>query len=140
MSYLLSLPLNGDKVLDHDHLTGKYRGAAHNSCNLNYKIPKHIPVIFHNLSGYDAHLFIKNLGVSQGKIDCIPKNEEKYISFKKEIIVDRFTDKNGKEFNVKREIRFIDSFKFMASSLDKLVSNLSKNDFKNMTKYYEGIS
>ena len=54
--------LGEDKVLDHCHLTGKYRGAAHKECNLNYKIPKFFPVIFHNLSGYDAHLFIKNLG------------------------------------------------------------------------------
>lgn len=56
--------LNKDKVLDHDHLNGRYRGAAHNNCNINYKLPKHIPVIFHNLAGYDAHLFIKNLGVT----------------------------------------------------------------------------
>ena len=85
--------LKNDKVLDRDHLTGKYRGAAQNECNLNYKIPKHIPVIFHNLANYDAHLFIKNIGVTTGKMDCIPNNEEKYISFKKEIIVGTYTDK-----------------------------------------------
>ena len=88
--------LNGDKVLDHDHLTGKYRGAAHNNCNLNYTIPKHIPVIFHNLSGYDAHLFIKNLGVSEGLISVIPNNEEKYISFTKTVKVDEYINKKGK--------------------------------------------
>ena len=126
-----------DKVLDHDHLTGRYRGAAHNACNINYKIPKHIPVVFHNLAGYDAHLFIKNLGVTEGKVDCIPNNEEKYISFKKEIVVGKFTDKNGKTQNVKREIRFIDSFKFMASSLDRLVGNLKKDEFKNMKGQFE---
>ena len=53
--------LNNDKVRDHCHFTGRYRGAAHNSCNLKYKKPKFIPVVFHNLSGYDSHLFIKNL-------------------------------------------------------------------------------
>jgi hypothetical protein len=86
--------LNGDKVLDHCHLTGNYRGAAHNECNINYKVPTFYPVIFHNLSGYDAHLFIKNLGVTDGNIKCIPNNEEKYISFTKDIVVDSFVSKN----------------------------------------------
>ena len=71
------------KVKDHCHFTGRYRGAAHNSCNLKYRIPNFIPVVFHNLSGYDSHLFIKHLGFSDGNIDCIPNNEEKYISFSK---------------------------------------------------------
>ena len=51
--------LNEDKVRDHCHFTGQYRGAAHNKCNLMCKKPKILPVIFHNLQGYDAHLFIK---------------------------------------------------------------------------------
>ena len=130
--------LGVDKVLDHCHLTGKYRGAAHNECNLNYKIPKFFPVIFHNLSGYDSHLFIKNLSTSEGKINCIPNNEEKYISFTKQIVVDTFTNKEGKQVDVKRDIRFIDSFKFMATSLDSLVTNLPKEAFKNLMSYYEG--
>ena len=139
----------GDKVADHCHYTGKYRGAACCSCNSKMKKPKFIPVIFHNLQNYDSHLFIKNLGVSEGEINCIPNTEEKYISFTKEIIVDKFESKkiitekqfksrckeniieyeevrelNGeikykiKEIiNVKKQIRFIDSFKFMQSSL-----------------------
>ena len=126
------------KVRDHCHLTGKFRGAAHNKCNLKFKIPKFYPVIFHNLSGYDSHLFIKNLGKSEGKIDCIPCNEEKYISFTKEIIVDKFINEEKKEVEVKRKIRFIDSFKFMATSLDNLVKNLPKESFKNLTEFYEG--
>ena len=85
------------KVRDHCHYTGKFRGAAHNSCNLKYKKPKFIPVVFHNLSGYDSHLFIKNLGVSEGKINCIPTNEEKYISFSKEIEVGKYVDKKGEK-------------------------------------------
>ena len=71
--------LGKDKVLYHCHLTGRYRGAAHNECNLNYKVPKLFPVIFHYPSGYDAHLFTKNLGTSEGKINCIPNNEENYM-------------------------------------------------------------
>ena len=84
------------KVRDHDHFTGKFRGAAHNKCNLQFKKPKFTPVIFHNLSGYDAHLFVKNLGVSEGNIKCIPNNEEKYISFSKDIVVDSY-EKDGKK-------------------------------------------
>ena len=71
------------KVKDHCHFTGRYREAAHNSFNLKYRKPNFTPVVFHNLSGYDSHLFIKNLGFSAGNIDCIPNNEERYISFTK---------------------------------------------------------
>ncbi|XP_048581405.1 uncharacterized protein LOC125561322 [Nematostella vectensis] len=130
--------LGEDKVLDHCPLTGKYRGAAHNACNLDHKIPKFFPVFFHNLSGYDSHLFIKNLGASEGKISCIPNNEEKYISFTKQVVVDSFTNKKGNKIDVKRDIRFIDSFKFMSASLDSLVGNMSRECFKNLAKYYEG--
>ncbi|KAK3723060.1 hypothetical protein QZH41_008526 [Actinostola sp. cb2023] len=133
--FICNQKLKEDKVRDHDHLTGKYRGAAHAVCNLNYRIPKHIPVVFHNLAGYDAHLFIKSLGFSEGKIDCIPNNEEKYISFKKEIVVGTWI-KDGKTMYIKRELRFIDSFKFMSSGLDKLVGNLKKEQFRNMSKFF----
>ena len=112
------------KVRDHCHFTGKYCGAAHNQCNLQFKKPKFTPVIFHNLSGYDSHLFVKNLGKSEGNIKCIPNNEEKYISFSKDIVVGKYVSKKGKKVEVKHEIRFLDSFKFMASSLESLVGNL----------------
>ena len=116
--------LRNDKVSDHCHVSGKIRGAAHEICNLKYKVPKFSPVVFHNLSGYDRHLFIKTLGNSEGDISCIPNNEENYISFTKQVIVDNFVNKEGKEVNVKHELRFIDSLRFMASCLDKLSSNL----------------
>ena len=127
-----------DRVRDHCHLTGVYRGAAHNKCNLQYRRPKFIPVVFHNLSGYDSHLFIKNLGVTEGNINCIPNNEEKYISFSKDIVVGEYTNKNGKIVDIKQQLRFIDSFKFVASSLDKLVENLDKNCCVNTGKFYKG--
>jgi len=92
------------KCRDHDHKTGKYRGATHNKCNLLYQEPQHKPVIFHGLSGYDTHLFIKNLGKTPGRLNCIPKAEEDYISFSKNIY-----DKEKEKF----EIRFIDSFRFL---------------------------
>ena len=125
-------------VRDHCHLSGKYRGAAHNKCILKYRRPNFTPVLFHNLSGYDSHLFIKNLGVTEGNINCIPNNEEKYISFSKDIVVGEYTNKNGKVVDVKQQLRFVDSFKFMASSLDKLVENLDKNCCVNTGKFYKG--
>ena len=72
--------LNGDKVLDHDHITGLYRGAAHNACNLKLRINRHtlkIPVVFHNLRGYDSHLLMQAIGKVSGNITCIPNNTEK---------------------------------------------------------------
>ena len=119
-----------NKVKDHCHLTGEYRGAAHQECNLKYKEPSFIPVVFHNLSGYDAHLFIKQLGVSSGDINCIANTEEKYISFTKKILVDvvkeeEKEEKNSKEREVYLNNRFIDSFKFMSCGLDSLVKNLT---------------
>ena len=119
---------------DHCHLTGKFRGAAYEACNLKYKIPMFFPVVFHNLSGYDSHLFIKTLGNSEEDISCIPNNEENYISFTKQVIVDKFVIEKEKEVDVKRELRFIDSFRFMTSSLDKLSSNLNINQFINLKK------
>ena len=72
------------KVRDHCHFTGRYRGAAHNKCNLKYKKLNFTPVVFHNLSGYDSHLFIKNLGFSEGNIDCIPKKRKGILASLKE--------------------------------------------------------
>ena len=130
--------LGEDRVRDHCHLSGKFRGAAHEICNLKYKVPKFFPVVFHNMSGYDSHLFIKTLGNSEEDISCIPNNEENYISFTKQVIVDKFVNKEGKEVNVKRELRFIDSLRFMASRLDKLSSNLKIDQYVNLKKYYIG--
>ena len=70
------------KVRNHYHYTGKYRAAAHSNYNLNYKIPKEIPVVFHNWSTYDYHFIIKQLGRKfKGNCDCLGKNIEKYITF-----------------------------------------------------------
>ena len=122
------------KVRDHCHYTGKYRGAAHNKCNLKMKRPKFIPVLFHNLEGYDSHLFVKNLGVSEGDIKCIPKNEEKYISFSKVLTVGEYEDREGNIKPITTDIRFIDSLKFTLSSLEKLAKNLGDEDFKNLSR------
>ena len=68
------------KVADHCHLTGRFRGAAHEICNLQAKVPEFTPVFMHNLDGYDSHLFIKNMGNEFGEITAIPNNEEKITS------------------------------------------------------------
>ena len=131
--------LGNDRIRDHCHYTGRYRGAAHNSCNLNYSKPKGVPVFFHNLTGYDSHLFIKKLGSSNKKetIECIPNNEEKYITFTKNKIVGQYTNKKGEVKDKTFKIVFKDSLKFMRSSIEALVNNLPKNGFKNISKYFK---
>ena len=102
-------------VRDNCHYTGKYRGAAHNSCNLRLRRMKRIPVIFHNFTGYDNHLFVKSLGKIEGKISVIARNEEKHVSVTKDIPVDA---------DQRWQLRFSDSSSFMCGSLDSHVSNL----------------
>ena len=115
--------LNKMKVRDHDHLTGEYRGAAHSNCNLNYKVPRFIPIYFHNFSGYDAHLFVKEFGEDYNNIKLIPNNEEKYISFSKIIKYDSgIRNTKGEIINYNIELRFLDSYKFLSSSLSELMS------------------
>ena len=130
-------PFKDNKVRDHCHYTGRYRGPACNSCNLKYRKPKFIPVFFHNLSGYDSHLFIKKLGTPNENMDCIPNNEEKYISFSKNIKVGEYKDKITGELRDKTfKIRFLYSFKFLPTSLGALVNNLPKDAFNNLERYY----
>ena len=121
---------NDIKVRDHCHYTGEYRGAAHFLCNLQFKVPGHIPVIFHNLTVYDAHLFIRELGKHTRKVEVIAKNKEDYISFLAKVKVGERIDKNGVTAPIEIDLRFIYSFKFMSSSLDSLVNNLSRGGHK----------
>ncbi|XP_041366673.1 uncharacterized protein LOC121381425 [Gigantopelta aegis] len=119
------------KVRDHDHLTGVYRGAAHSKCNLQYQFRKNkgkksklneffIPVVFHNLKGYDSHLIMKYLNKSvKQNLSCLANNLEKYISFSV------------------GNLRFIDSLQFLNASLDTLVNNLKtegSDKFRHLSK------
>ena len=117
------------RVRDHCHHTSKYRGPTHRNCNLRYKFSSHIPIVLHNLSRYDTHLFIQELGKETNKIGVITENKEKHISFTTDAMVDEYQDK-GKTKEKKIQLRLIDSFKFMASSLDSLTNNLVKGGQK----------
>ncbi|XP_044739967.1 uncharacterized protein LOC123301296 [Chrysoperla carnea] len=109
---------NSIRVRDHSHRTGIYRGAAHQFCNLHYQDSKVIPVVMHNLSGYDSHFIIEALLTEiDGQVDVLPINKEKYISFTKHV-----SD---------IQLRFIDSFRFLADKLENLASYLD-NDKKSI--------
>jgi len=99
------------KIRDHNHLNGRFRQTLCQRCNLSLKQPKFVPCYFHNLSNYDAHFIVTELGLDSKSITVIPNSEEKYISFSKYI---------SNDF----AIRFLDTFKFMASSLSTLSKNL----------------
>ena len=125
-------------VRDHCHITGKFRGSAHQECNLKLRIkPENlkIPVIFHNLLGYDSHFIMQQIDEIANKhgytnkigekqdlnINTIHNNMEKYMAFM-----------------LGNHLTFIDSFQSMSSSLDKLVSNLPKDDLIYRSKVFKG--
>lgn len=124
------------RVRDHSHITGEFRGAAHPKCNLEYQEAFHIPVVFHNLSNYDAHFIIKALAVKiPGEISIIPRNDQRYISFTK-TVPSLLRDQYQRFI----KLRFIDSFQFMASSLDYLSSLLSLDEKRILKSEFEGFS
>ena len=118
------------KVRDHCRYTGRYRGAAHDTRNFRYKIPKEIPVVFHNGSTYDYHFIIKGLAEEfEGHFECLWENTEKYITFSvpiKKQITKLDNDGNDKIVNISYKIKFIGSFRFISSSLSNLLDNLSE--------------
>ena len=123
------------RVRDHCHVTGKYRGSAHRDCNLNFQLTDKIPVVFHNLKGYDSHFIMQEIGNIVKKnayfdeegnkyemnINVIPCNMEKYMAFM-----------------LGRYLVFIDSFQFMSSSLSNLVNNLPAEAFKYTGEVFQG--
>ena len=139
--HICNIKYNDDdiKVRDHCHITGKYRGSAHQECNLQLRVNPEkvkIPVIFHNLRGYDSHFIMQEIGAivkdyeytnkkgekCQMNINAIPNNMEKYMAFM-----------------LGNHLTFIDSFQFMSSSLEKLVSNLPRESLKYTSKRFEDI-
>ena len=113
------------KIKDHCHYTEKYRGAAHHICNLRYRIPKEISIVFHNGSTYDYHFIIKKLVKEfDGNFKCLGENTEKYITFSVPL-KNEIKNKN-KIIEIIYKIKFVDSYRFMSTSLSKLVDNLSE--------------
>ena len=110
------------KVRDHCHYTEKFRGVAHSICTLRYQTPKEIPIVFHNGSTYDYHFIInKSAKGFDGQLECPGENTEKYITFS--VPISKELD-HGK--TVAYKLKFIDSFRFMSTSLSNLVDNLSE--------------
>ena len=125
------------RVRDYCHITGKFRGSAHQECNLKLRVKPEdikIPVIFHNLRGYDSHFIMQQIGeIAENyaykdkkekeqplKINAIPNNMEKYMVFM-----------------LGNHLTFIDSFQLMRSGLDKLVNNLPKDDLIYTSKVFK---
>ena len=104
---------NNVQVRDHCHITGKYRRSAHRDCNINVKLNHKTLVAFHNVKSYDSHLIMQELSKFILKLNVISNRLEKYMSF-----------------SIRSKLRFIDSFQLLSSSLDNLVENLRKDDFK----------
>ena len=111
------------------YFTGQYRGAAHCICNVKYSVPKKNPIVFHNGSNYDFHFIIKELAeVFKKQITCLRENTEKFVTFKVPIEKKVTTnDENGEEItkNMSYILQFIDSARFMASSLSNIVNSLA---------------
>ena len=108
-------------VRDHSHFDGHFRGAAHQVCNVNYRIEKErykLPVFFHNLRGYDSHLIMQALRGNHGKIDVIPNNFERYASF-----------------TIGR-LKFLDSMQFLSCGLEGLAKNLKEEDFHHISRFF----
>ena len=101
------------KVRDHWHVTGKYRSFPHRDCNINVKLNLIIPIVIRNLNNIYSNLIMVELGKFNLKINVIPNELEKYITF-----------------NINNNLVFIDSFQFLCSLSDSLVKNLGENDLK----------
>ncbi|XP_076671463.1 uncharacterized protein LOC143370346 [Andrena cerasifolii] len=137
--HICEKPFKADdkRVRDHCHLSGRFRGPAHSKCNLNYKNAFYIPIVFHNLSGYDSHFIIEEIAIAfEGGVDVLPVTKEKYISFTRN--VEDTTEESDSRNCIK--LRFIDSYKFLNTSLDKLASFLSADKFKILRSEFETLS
>ncbi|XP_077280127.1 uncharacterized protein LOC143907319 [Temnothorax americanus] len=125
------------RVRDHCHLTGRYRGPAHSRCNLNYRNVYVIPVFFHNLSGYDAHFVVEKIANEfEGGVNLLLLTKESYIFFSK-TVKETQTD-GGWDRYVK--LRFVDSYKFLAASIETLASYLNKNKLRITRSEYADLS
>ena len=111
---------NDIKVRDYCHITGKYRDSVHRACNISLELNHKIYVAFDNLKNYDSHLIIQELGKINLKVNVVPNELEKYISF-----------------IINNKLIFIDSFQFPSSSLESFVENLGIDDLKYLTEEFD---
>ena len=122
--FICGKPLDRENELlarDHCHFTGRFRGAVHQECNFQYKIEKErykLPILLHNLRGYDAHLIMQAVGKKHGRINVIPNNFERYQSF-----------------SIGR-LKFLDSFQFLQSSLEGLAKQMNAGDFLQTARFF----
>ena len=119
------------RVIHHCNLTREKFGVAHSQCNLRAKTTRFLPILFHNLSRYDAHHIIKYLKLNDGeKLSATAKNDVTYISLSLDIPMERFKSKVGQNVVLYHSQLFLDSFQFMSQSLDSLAKTVDKSDFK----------
>ena len=112
------------RARDHCHLTGRFRGLSHPSCNIKYRLSKKIPVVLHNLKNYDAHIIMQGISaVGKEQVKCIPNNMEKYVSF-----------------SIGKHLMFIDSFQFLGASLESLVNNLASEGVGKFQQLIDNIN
>jgi len=121
--------LDRKAVRDHCHRCGKFRGAVHESCNLKLYEKNDVAVLFHNLRRYDGHLIMQELGIVAAErnmtVDCISKSLEDYLTFSVSL-------KTGRR---RWKLRFLDSYAFMAASLETLASNLPRDKFNATNRF-----
>lgn len=122
-SYDIIEDLGMVNIRDHDYLTGTHKGPAHQSCNLNYQNPDFVLVFIHNLLGYHAHLFVRELEKYEEEIDVISNTEEKYLHLRAEI--------NGWSEAGVREHVPIHGVEF-----GRPTKNLSKDQFRETAKFF----
>ena len=123
-------------VRDHCHLSGKFRGAAHEVCNLKYKVPTFSQLYFTICLAMIVTYLLEHLEIAKETFHVYQIMRKTTFLSRSKSSLTNFVNKEGKKVNVKRELRFIDSMRFMASSLDKLYSNLKIDQFVNLKKYY----
>ena len=141
--WICNVPFETDdeKVLDHCHFRGQFLGYAHNECNLKRRTLDYTPVIAHNMMNYDLHHIVKTLhsATANVKIEVIPTNDKKFIALNYGVYIETRRPKRD-EVAIYKYLRFIDSFKFMPSSLSKLVQTLPHDKFTILDNFYRGYS
>ena len=127
-----------DICLDHCHFSNKFLGWAHSQCNLQRKTQSFVPIIAHNLAGYDLHHVVRNihLGNRRNLISIIPQTDETYVMLSLKVWIKDIVTKNDKILPIYEELRFIDSFRFISTSLEKIVQTILSEDFSMLDKHF----